>query len=261
MGTVDHRGAAALRERLAAGEAVLGLFQLVPHPTVTELAGFAGFDLVVCDTEHTTASLDRIADLVRAADAVGLPSVVRVGATDARTIGHALETSCVGVQLPVVRSAEQAAAAVAATRYPPRGVRGMAIPRRAGFGTLLDTAGWVEASADGVLVVAQVEDAAGVEAVETIAATDGVDVVFVGLTDLSLDLGVPGDYAHPAVQAAVDRTIAAARSAGKAAGFPVGSAAAARELRERGATYLCFSDVGLLRSAAREALASVRGAS
>src|SRR5206468_5155150 len=119
-----------------------------------------------------------------------------------------LEIGPAGIHVPRVRSADEAARAVAATRYPPAGGRGLSTHRHAGYGGLIPLPEYVEASRRWLLTVVQVEDRAGLTEAEAIAALDGVDVVFIGLTDLSADLGVPGAFDDPGLTDAVARAIA-----------------------------------------------------
>jgi 4-hydroxy-2-oxoheptanedioate aldolase len=243
----DIRTGRALRRRLHAGEPLAGCFQRIPAPTVTELIAASGFDFVVLDMEHTPVSLERIGDLVRAAEAFGLPPLVRVPSHDPVGIARALETGCVGIHVPLVRSAPEAEAIVAATRYAPAGTRGLAAPRQIAYGTAMPVGDWVRASHDSVLVVVQVEDRLGVAEAGAIAGVDGVDVVFVGLADLSTDLGVPGELAHPSVTAAVESVASVAR----VTGAPARDADAAAALRAQGVAYVTTDDVRcLLRGAA-----------
>lgn len=246
MGWIDIRDGNQLKERLRRGETVLGCFQRVPAPQVTEVCAAAGFDFVVVDTEHTPVSTERVADLVRAAEAAGIPALVRVGSHDPAAIAPLLEAGPAGLHVPQVPSAAAAAAVVRATRYPPHGSRGLASPRQAGYGTRMSLAEYVRASEEAVLLVVQVENLAALEEVEAIAAVPGVDALFVGLTDLSQDFGVPGEYGHPKLREAVDRVLRAGEAQGKPVGVPVSGPAMAEEYRARGARYLAANDIRLL---------------
>ncbi|HEY3185024.1 MAG TPA: aldolase/citrate lyase family protein [Gaiellaceae bacterium] len=234
-----------LKERLRRGGTALGCFQRIPAAEVTEVCASAGFDFVVVDMEHAHIGEDRVADLVRAAEAAGIEALVRVPGHDPATIGRALDTGAPGLHVPRVGSSAEAAAAVAATRYAPQGSRGLATSRRTGYGGRGSLAEQV-AAADEVLVAVQVEDRAGLEQVDAIAALPGVDVVFIGLTDLSADLGVPGRYDDDRLQEVVAEALQRIGAQGKAAGVPVASAAMAEEYLALGASYLTTNDVRLL---------------
>src|SRR3990170_1993429 len=240
MGQADIRTGREVRERLRQGAALAGAFQRIPAPGVTELCAAAGFDFVILDMEHTPISEERVGELVRAAEAVGIPAIVRVPSRDPVGVSRVLETGCVGIQVPLVRSAAEAEEIVRATRYAPHGTRGLASPRQTRYGMAMSIAEWVRTSVDAVL---------------------GVDVVFVGLTDLSADLGVPGDLAHPDVAAAVDAALAAAQTAGKTAGLPARDASSAAQLMRRGAGYVTTDDVRCFLNGATAFLGELRAGS
>jgi 4-hydroxy-2-oxoheptanedioate aldolase len=200
----------------------------------------------VIDMEHTPISLERVAELVRAAEAAGIDAIVRVPSVDAASISRSLETGAVGVQVPLVRSAADAEIAVRATRFAPRGTRGLASPRQTGYGARMSVGDWVDLSERRTVVVVQIEDRNGLEQAEAIAAVDGVDVVFVGLTDLSRDLGVTGRYDAPELLEAVERIRSAAAAAGKAFGVPAADAEAAARQRLAGARFVAGDDVRIL---------------
>src|SRR5437588_2895723 len=187
MAWTDIRDGNPLKPRLRGGETLLGCFQRIPAPEITELAAAAGFDFVVIDLEHTPASEERAAGLIRTAEAAGIPALVRVADHDPAAIGRLLDAGAAGLHLPQVASAAEAEAAVRATRYPPRGSRGLAAPRQAGYGARMSLAEFVRASEEWPLIVVQVESRSGLDELEAIAAVEGVDVVFIGLTDLSQD--------------------------------------------------------------------------
>lgn len=260
MQWTDIRAGNPLKRRLRDGETLVGCFQRIAAPDVTELCAAAGFDFVVVDLEHALISEVRVADLVRAAEAAGILALVRVPNHDPAPIGRLLEAGAAGIHVPQVSSAAEAETAVRATRHSPEGMRGLATARQAGYGARMSLAEYVAASAEWPLVVVQVESRAGLANVEAIALVPGVDVVFIGLTDLSQDLGVPGEYDHPALREAVDRAFETIRACGKVAAVPVTGAAMAADYLGRGATYLTTSDTRLLLDASRALVESVRRA-
>lgn len=257
--TPNPRAGNELKERVKRGELVLGCFQRIPAPEVTEVCAYAGFDFVVVDMEHTLVSEERIADLVRAAEAAGIAALIRVPSHDPAAIGRLLEAGPTGLHVPQVRSVAEAEAIVRATRFQPTGSRGLAPSRGAGYGTLRSLAEHVRASEEELLLVVQVEDRSGLDELDAIAALDGVDAVFIGLTDLSQDLGVPGEYDHPTLEEAVGRAFRAVKGRGKPVGVPVTGAAFAKRYLERGASYLTANDIRLLLDSSREFLAGAGG--
>lgn len=260
MGWLDTDETHTLKARLERGDALAVCFQRIPAAAATEALAAAGLDAVVVDMEHTPITLERVAELVRAADAAGIDAIVRVPGVDPVTISRSLETGAVGVQVPLVRSAAEAETAVAATRFAPRGTRGLASSRQTGYGARMPLPEWIELSERRTIVVVQVEDRAGLAAAEAIAAVDGVDVVFAGLTDLSRDLGVTGRYDAPELLEAVERIKTATAAAGKAFGAPAGDAPAAARQRLAGARYVAGDDVRALLAGAGGLVAAVRDA-
>jgi 4-hydroxy-2-oxoheptanedioate aldolase len=258
MPWTDIRDGNPLKRRLRDGETLVGCFQRIAASDVTELCAAAGFDFVVVDLEHALISEARVADLVRAAEAAGIIALVRVPNHDPAPIGRLLEVGAAGIHVPQVGSAGEAEEAVRATRHAPRGTRGLSTARQAGYGAHMSLAEYVAASGDWPLVVVQVESRSSLANVEGIARVPGVDAVFIGLTDLSQDLGVPGDYDHPALGEAVDRAFQLIRGSGKAAGVPVTGAAMAEDYLARGARYLTTSDTRVLLDASRALVGRVR---
>jgi 4-hydroxy-2-oxoheptanedioate aldolase len=246
-----------LRARLAAGEPTLGTFVGAASPVTAEACAAAGVDWLVLDLEHGSGGEEQVLDVVPAAGAYGVPTVVRVESGARIRIGRVLDLGAAGVMLPRMDSAEEVREAVRHLRYPPGGDRGVATYNRAcRFGLDPDALG---RASNEVLGVVQIESAPAVEQVEAIAALDGVDVLFVGPQDLSYNLGVPGDLQAPAYLAAVERVRGAAARHGKACGLLVrdGRAAAARQAE--GWTFVAIgSDTTLLAVAVTNELRRAR---
>ncbi|HWC40531.1 MAG TPA: aldolase/citrate lyase family protein [Actinomycetota bacterium] len=246
-----------LRSRLAAGEATVGTFVGGASPVTAEACAAAGVDWLVLDLEHGSGGEEQVRDVVPAAGAYGVPTVVRVESGARIRIGRVLDLGAAGVMLPRMDTAEEVRQAVRHLRYPPAGDRGVATYNRAcRFG--LDPGALARADAE-VLGVVQVESAAAVEQVDQIAAVDGVDVLFVGPQDLSHNLGVPGDLEAPAYLAAVERVRVAAARHGKACGLLVRDGATAATRQADGWTFVAVgSDTTLLAAAVAGELGRAR---
>jgi 4-hydroxy-2-oxoheptanedioate aldolase len=206
-----------LRARWADGPA-LGAWMFLREPFVAEQAALAGYDYVCVDQQHGLAGATETAAMVQAMARTGATPLVRVAADEPHLIGRALDDGALGVIVPVVETAEQAARAVAACRYAPSGGRRSIGP----IGATTRYGGRYVVEADAVVTcVPMVETVAGVEAVEEIAAVPGVDAIYVGPADLSLSLGLPPANAHdePSFTAALDRVVAACREHGVVAGI------------------------------------------
>ncbi len=229
-----------LRLELERGEAALGCFVSFPSPALVELTGYAGFDFVVIDAEHGPLNVETAENMIRAADTVDVAPVARVPQNDPKVILRYLDAGAVGIQVPMIESREDA---VRAVRHPPLGERGLAGVRAARYKV---SAAYCEAANREVLLIVQIETRAGLENVEQIAAVDGVDLLFVGPTDLSASLGAPGASGSPEVEKGIARVLEAADRAGKPAGILARSPEGVREARERGFAYLPASAMSLI---------------
>jgi 2-dehydro-3-deoxyglucarate aldolase/4-hydroxy-2-oxoheptanedioate aldolase len=225
-----------------------------------EVCAVSGFDWVLLDLEHGAGGEEQLREVVPAAGGYGVPTVVRVEAAERIRIGRALDSGAAGIMLPRLNSAAEVTAALAHLRYPPAGDRGVATYNRAcQFG--LDPGALDRADSE-TLCVVQIESAAAVAAADDIAATDGVDVLFIGPRDLSHDLGVPGDLTAPAYLEALDAVLAAARRHGKASGMLVSDGTAAANRLAQGWSFLAIgSDSTLLAATIRTELDRARASS
>jgi 4-hydroxy-2-oxoheptanedioate aldolase len=249
-GSDAHRSQPALAVRLRERRPLTALFVKAPAPAQVEAAGHAGIDAVILDTEHGTA--DGLEEHLRAADAAGVPALVRVPAPGlGAPIQRALDAGAAGVVVPHVRDAASARAAVAAAHYPPRGERGIATSTRAGHQGAVAIPAHVARSGAETVVVVQVEDADAVPRAAEIVAVPGVDAVLIGTADLALSLGAPGRPDAPEVQAAVDAILAAAAAAEVPAIAVAADAAEGAAWRARGVTTVAFVAGSLLLGALR----------
>ena len=246
-----------LRTRLAAGQATLGTFVGAASPITAEACAAAGVDWLVLDLEHGSGGEEQVREVVPAAGAYGVPTVVRVESAARIRIGRVLDLGAAGVMLPRMDSAAEVAEAVRHLRYPPAGDRGVATYNRA-CRFALDP-GALARAGDEVLGVVQIESPSAVEQVEQIAAIDGVDVLFVGPQDLNFNLGVPFDLQSPTYLAALQRVRGAAERHGKACGLLVGDGATAAARHAEGWRFVAVgSDATLLAAAVAAELARAR---
>lgn len=247
-----------IKERLTGGAEVIGTFVRITCPEVAEILIHAGFDFVVVDGEHSPTDDGAIGTVVRAADAAGAVALVRPPACEPSVVGRLLETGARGVHLPQLQDARAAELALRAVRYPPLGTRGAAIGRSGGYGLSMSLADYIETANRDMITVAQVESAQALDEIADIASLPGLDVVFLGLTDLTVDYGIPGEYGHPRISEALSRAQRAAESAGVALGVPVTDGAMLARMRAAGARYFTANDVRLLGAGARHFLREVR---
>lgn len=245
------------RKRLAGERALLGLWQVLATPYTAEICARAGFDWLLFDGEHAPNTIQTLLAQLQAVAPFPVEPIARVPAGEPVVIKHYLDIGFRTLLVPMVDSGEQAAAIVAATRFPPLGIRGVAsaTSRASGFGS--DT-GYLASAHLGVCVIAQIESAAGLDAIEAIAAVDGIDALFIGPADLAASLGHLGNPRHPDVQAAIATASARIRASSKPAGIFALSQADARERIDQGFRFVSLgTDIGLLSQGAARLRASV----
>jgi len=235
-----------VKARLKAGQPTVGNWISLPSPSVVELVSAYGMDWFVLDTEHSPIAGDLLEDMLRALRGTDVVPIVRVAANDVALIKQALDRGGYGIVVPLVNTAEQARAAVAAAKYPPDGIRGTAGTRAMRYG--MDLMDYFKTWNSQVLVAVQVETPEAVANVDAIAATPGVDVLFIGPNDLSAGLGYFRQFDRPEFKAAVDRILKAAQKHGIAAGIMCGSDAdEVLEKIDQGFTFISAgSDTRLL---------------
>lgn len=204
-----------LKHALNAGTPVFGLINSVAAPLLVEMIGYAGYDFVIIDLEHTCMNLETVEHALRAAECAGLTALVRVPAPDPQIIPRVLDAGAQGVVIPHVSSAKEARLAVSASRYHPLGSRGISGGRTTGFGSL-GLKDYFALANNEILVAVMIEDRAGVDAIDAILAVPGIDLVIEGAVDLSQSFGVPGEPLHPDVQAALRHIAGRSRAAGVA---------------------------------------------
>jgi 4-hydroxy-2-oxoheptanedioate aldolase len=240
-----------LRAALRARTRVVGTFLKLPSIDGVDLARQAGFDFVVIDAEHSSLTDAAVIALVRHAAAVGIPALVRVPAVDPARINVVLEAGAAGIQLSTVRRRAEVDALVAATRYAPGGERSISLAHpAAGFGAVGLTGYLAAEAACPPILVAQIETATTVDPLLTLLR--GVDVGFVGTTDLTVSLGVAGVDDAPQLSARVTEIAEATRAAGTVLGGWLATADAALLTRHGldSAGYLLVgSDLQILGSA------------
>lgn len=228
----------------------IGLWATLSNAFAVEVVAGAGFDWLLLDTEHSPGDvLTVLGQLQALSDYPEVSSVVRPASNDPVLIKRYLDLGVQSLLIPYVQSAEEAAAAVAATRYPPRGIRGVsALTRATRFGRV---PGYAQAADDEICLLVQIETRRGLDALEEIAAVEGVDGVFVGPGDLAASLGHIGQLDHPEVVGAVEGAIRRTVAAGKPAGILTGDHSFAERCVALGTCFTAVGvDAGLLARAA-----------
>jgi 4-hydroxy-2-oxoheptanedioate aldolase len=249
-----------LLARWASGSATYGGWVSTSEPLIAEFLAAAGFDEICADQQHGSIDLHTLPAVFAAISARGVVPTTRVGSNDPMAIGKSLDMGALAVIVPMVNTADEAAAIVAACRYPPRGSRSIG-PTRAIYSIGLDLDDLARVAA-----LAMIETADGLANVEAIARTPGLDGLYIGPGDLAIALGLPVVPANRtadeqrALDDAIDRIRLAADRAGIVAGMYVGSGAEARRLVARGFRMVTVAwDAGLLEDGGRAELAAAKG--
>ena len=244
----------AFKRALKDGKAQIGLWSSLSSNYSVEVIAGAGFDWILLDLEHSPNDLESLLAQLQAAAPYPTHPVVRVPWNDMVAMKRILDVGAQALLIPYVSTADEARAAVAHTRYPPKGVRGVAGTTRATrFGRIKD---YAKRAHEEICVLVQVETQAAVDNIESICAVDGVDGVFIGPADLHASMGYTGEIANPKVKPLIDDAVRRIRKAGKAPGILTPSEEDARRWLDCGALFVAVgADVGILARGA-EALAA-----
>ena len=225
---------------LTSDRPLLGSFTGIPSPPLVEMLGQAGYDFVVLDTEHGAFSPESIEDCLRAATAVNVPCVVRVADLEAKLIQSGLDLGADGIQVPKVESSSQANKVVQFSNFPPVGKRGYGSTTRAAAYGFRPRPLVRDLAQRELVTTIQIESKAGVENLTAILETRGIDVIFIGASDLSMDYGYesPND---PAMLPLIEKLISAIVSAGKVAGIHISDWSKIDHLQQLGVKYFTVS--------------------
>ena len=241
----------------AGSQPPIGTWIMSATALVAEALGHAGFDWGVVDMEHSPLDLRDVVHLLQAIGNTKMVPVVRVPWNDAVVVKRVLDAGATTVLFPFVQNADEAARAVAATRYPPEGVRGMAgMSRASHYGTRPD---YLRRANAEVGVIVQLETPEALDQIDAICAVPGVDALFVGPADLSAAMGHVGQLMHPAVMARMGSAARRAAELGKPIGTLGGDASAVVQYRALGYDFVALgADLGLLMQGSLSALQSLR---
>jgi 4-hydroxy-2-oxoheptanedioate aldolase len=243
-----------LPDMMRSGRALRGIFNGIPSPAIVEMCAFAGFDFVVIDNEHGSAGFETTENMLRAARACSVPSVIRCLPHD---ISRSLDMGASALQIPMVNTPEQAAALVQQIKYPlpdgSGGQRGSAFSSRAaGYGAFGGPE-HTRRSNDGIALIVMIETQQGVDNAAAIAAVDGVDGVFVGPNDLAHSLGCENRWDEAPVQRAIEKVLKAVSAAGKCPGILALTGADEEKYAAWGARYFATVATGIFTKALKEA--------
>lgn len=250
-----------LKAKLKNGEAAFGTYVRHAEPGLSEILCYLGFDFLFIDSEHAGIEPRDCENLARVCELHNVMPVIRIPSNQPWMIGRYFDLGMQGVMVPMVNSAAEAEAVVRAAKFQPEGSRGLAGARAAGYAQApgFHFGNYVREANAETLVVVQVETKESVEALPEIVKVPGIDVIFVGPTDLANSYGVPGEYTHPAVQAAFDYIAEVVRGSDKTLGVLATTVEATAEWRKRGALYISSVLESIMGAAVRDYLRAVRG--
>jgi 2-keto-3-deoxy-L-rhamnonate aldolase RhmA len=237
----------------------MGSWITLGHPAIAEIVARAGFDWLVVDLEHSVISIDMAGDLIRTIDLCGVAPLVRLTSNDPNQIKRVMDAGAHGIVVPMVNSPAEAARAVSATHYAPKGTRGVGLARAQGYGVnFQDYLKWQN---DGPVVIVQIEHMDAVAHLEEILNVPGVDGFMIGPYDLSCSMGIPGQFENAEFITTMNRI----RETGKRLGCPAGLHIVEPDLQRleqtirEGYTFIAYSvDIRMLDVSVREAIA-IRG--
>jgi 4-hydroxy-2-oxoheptanedioate aldolase len=221
------------------------------------MLAYKGWDFIVFDAEHGTIEPRDCENMVRAVELHGVTPIVRVTTNAPSVILRYMDTGAHGLHVPWVNSADEAEAAVRSVKYYPRGIRGLAGVRAADYAQRNSLGQYIEEANAETMIVMQVETARAVEQLTDIIAIGDIDVVFIGPSDLTHSLGVPGQLQHPMAQEALSRIVSSVAGTDIALGIMVNNLAAAKEWRQRGARYITIGLESLIGPAVQDYLSAL----
>jgi len=233
------------KHAIAAGKLQIGLWCSLCSNIAADIVRDSGFDWLLLDTEHSPNEIPDLLSQLQAVDGGAATPIVRPAWNDTVLIKRCLDIGAPALLVPYVQNPDEAKSAVAAVRYPPRGVRGVAAASRASrYGRVTD---YLKKADSEICLLVQVETRSALDKLEQIATVEGIDGVFIGPSDLSASLGHVGNPAHPEVQKALEDAVGRLKAVGKPAGILTGNEEEARRYIGWGYTFVAVgSDVGLL---------------
>ena len=253
-------GKMKMKRLLASGRKICGTFIATPHPAVCESVGRLGFDFLLIDSEHSAMSLETVLTMLQATDLTPACSSVRVPTIAYEYVAGILDAGAEALLIPQVRSVEDVARIRDYSLYPPVGKRGIGPGRASSYGAAIMEKAKGDPNAD-TCIMLQIETSEALENLEPISEFNFVDLLFVGPGDLSMNLGIFGQFDHPFLKEAIDRVLAVCRKRGKKSGIFAGNMKAAEKWLNYGFDMVVVnSDVGLLAEAVTTGLAGLRSA-
>ena len=248
-----------LKEVLKEGKNVFGPFMKFTDPAAVEIMGFAGFDFVIIDAEHGPISIETAQNLIRAAEAVNITPIIRVGSNDEILILRALDIGAQGIEIPQINSKSDALRAVKSVKYSLQGERGVCRYVRAANYSSMDKFKYFESANKETMIIAHIEGIQGIDNLDEILSVSGIDVIFIGPYDLSQSLGIPGEVSHPLVIEKMKEVVSKCKRNKVAVGTFADDVETAKSWVSLGVQYMSFSvDVGILYNASKNIISKLK---
>ncbi len=247
-----------VKQKILSGGAAYGVFCNLSSPMIVELVGHIGFDFALIDAEHGPAEVESCEHMVRAAESVGLPVFIRVAMNIRQNTLRYLDIGALGLMMPMVNTKAEAEVLVKAVKYPPQGIRGLAAVRAADYGLTTPLKDYTVQANQEILVVSQIETVAAVNNLDELLSIEGIDVFFIGPTDLSTSMGYVAQANHPDVQAMTEKTVRRIRAAGKTAGTVAYTHEALVKAKERGFQFIVHGLTAMMTKSGRDYLEIAR---
>ncbi|MAW66889.1 MAG: aldolase [Chloroflexi bacterium] len=247
-----------MKEKLRSGKNVVGLFQNVINPNITEIMGLLGFDFVIVDGEHTTFNPNLAEEHFRAAELRNISSVTRIGQNDQQVIQKFLDAGSQGVLMPLINNKSDALEVVDSVKYPPIGKRGLASGRGSSYGIPQSVKEHVDHSNKETLVAIQIETTEAMENVEEISSIEEVDVLFFGPSDISSSFGIHGQINDPKVRDTISSLSKIAIGNGKSCGTIARDANDFKFYKEAGFQWFCSGVTNMMQTGMKEYLSELK---
>ena len=250
---------ANLKAKLKGGQLCLGTWITLGHSAIAEIFAKAGFDWIVVDLEHSTISIEQAGELIRTIDLAGVSPLVRLTSNDTNLIKRVMDAGAHGIVVPNVNNPEDARTAVAATRYAPRGHRGVGLARAQHYGPRFKD--YLEWQKDGPVVIVQIEHQSALGHLEKIFTTTGVDGFIIGPYDLSCSMGMPGEFERSEFGSAIKQILKTGIRVGCPAGIHIiePEPERLRQVISEGYRFIAYSvDIRMLDASARAGMSGVK---
>lgn len=245
-----------IKEKLKNNDRVLGtMITVFQNPDIVKLIKVSGYDFAIIDCEHGSFEYGEVARMIGMSRAIGLPIIVRIAEIRRELVLKYMEMGADGLLLPSTETKEQAELLVKYSKYAPMGDRGVSLSRPHTDFKKVNGREYMDAANRNTILMCQIESRKGVEHIEEIIGTEGIDIAFVGPNDLSQDMGVLGDYGNPLMVEAYEKILSAAKAAGKATGIHFGKKEPLVPWIKAGYQMnMCGNDVSFLMNGAKSSL-------